>query len=585
MSAESQGTANFPGIAQLVEASISMVHGISPGTAVLTIAPQVSLPTEVGTLTFGFGGVSLEFPDCKVDYGSFERNSSGEIWRLSIFDRRWQWRFGQISGTYNVWRDNFSLKRGENNTIDTERSPQELATLCLQAMGESDFDVSDLPNETRPSVEWDFDVPAEALASLCDELGCRVVLQLDNRVAVRRVGDGAELDLSSALENALTFDPPERPDAIAVVCGASRYQVDFQLEAVGLEEGDPSSADTLKPIDQLSYQPSGGWRWSDPPYFNQVDAKFKALAQKSVFRYYRIKTPLQVPGYVGPQGNVVDRLEQILPIEDEQISVAAENGQLANLPASVFGVWYPQWNNVTNTAPSLAPAAEPLQGDGGGSLATMYQGPFTVDSARGLVIFEEPVYSNTHPSATGGSGYEVAIGAAQLVLRAACSVRDAETLALDRYVRQRQTGSTFGTPTRYLRHHEIVLTHVPVYSAGYSLASVTTNAADVDPIADHFLDAAEQEYQTTVPQNVRYPGLVWIELDGAIQHVTFQVGTSGATTTAARNNEHLRTVMSFRDRRRIERQREAEADKKKISPRNLARSWKANAYTKSRPRS
>lgn len=327
-----QGLASFPGIDQLLDASIGVTHGISPSLARLTIVPQPDLATEIGTLRFAFGDVAIEFLDCKVDRASFERDGGGEIWRVSVFDRRWKWRFGKISGTYNVWRDDFSLQRGENNTTDTERTPQQLATLCLEAMGESDFDVADMPNEPRPSVEWDYAVPAQALARLCDELGCRVVLRLDNRVAIRRVGVGAELSTVMALENAVTIDPPERPGAIAVLGGASRYQVDFQLEAVGLAEGDAENADTLVPIDQLGYRPTGGWSRADLPYFHQVDATFRALAEKSVFQYYRIRTPLTVPGYEGPQGNQVTRLEQILPIEQEQIVVANENGQLASQP-------------------------------------------------------------------------------------------------------------------------------------------------------------------------------------------------------------------------------------------------------------
>src|SRR5262249_10682006 len=152
-----QGVASFPGVNQLLDASITCVHGISPSVAVLTIVPQPGLTTEIGSLRFEFDSLVLEVPDCKVDQGSIERNAGGEIWRLSILDRRWRWRFGRISGSYNVRRDDSSLKRGENGTIDTERTPQELASLCLQAMGESDFDVADLPNATRPSIEWDYE--------------------------------------------------------------------------------------------------------------------------------------------------------------------------------------------------------------------------------------------------------------------------------------------------------------------------------------------------------------------------------------------------------------------------------------------
>lgn len=249
----------------------------------------------------------------------------------------------------------------------------------------------------------------------------------------------------------------------------------------------------------------------------------------------------------------------------------------------MFGVWYRDTGDMANTAALLKPAAEPTQSDGGSSLGTIYQGPFTIDAARGLVIFSEPVYRNTHASATGGSGYEVVIGPAQLVLRAACSVRDPETLALERYLRQRSTGAGNGAGTRFLKHDEIMLTHRPEYSESYALVAVRTNAADADRMSDTFLDVAEREYQIGVPQTAHYPGLLSIDLDGAIQQVGFQVGRSGATTTAARNNDLPRVALSHRDRRRLERQRETEAAAGELSPRGLARSLKTNPHTKPRP--
>ena len=61
----------------------------------------------------------------------------------------------------------------------TEKKPQALATLCLQAMGEDDYDVSALPNDARPEIDWSYQNPAEALQQLCDKLGCRVTYVVD----------------------------------------------------------------------------------------------------------------------------------------------------------------------------------------------------------------------------------------------------------------------------------------------------------------------------------------------------------------------------------------------------------------------
>ncbi len=551
-----QGLATFPGVNQLVAASITLGHGITPSSATLTIAPQLAFTTEVGTLSFVYDGLRIDFTDCKVSRSSFERNDRGEIWRLTVYDRRWRWRFGRISGTYNVWRDNFTLARGENGTRNTERTPQQLAALCLDAMGESNYDVSEMPNDTRSSVAWDVEVPAQALAALCDSLGCRVVLQLDGRVAVRRRGIGAPLYALGSLENDATIDPPERPDAICVLGGPSRFQVDFPLEAVGIEQVDGQNNESLKLIDSLSYQPAGGWSRVDLPYFHQVGAQWRELAKKSVFRYYRIQMPVDVPGYDGDDGAKVAKLEQLLPIEDEQVDQVAESGEPVNRPAFVFGVWYPDTGDMTNTSLALAPVAP--EGDLG-TPGTAYKRRFTIDKTRGLVVFEEPVFRNTHASATGGSGYEVVPGAAQLVLRAACNVRDPASLATESYERTRAIGNPLGGGTRYLKHEEIVRTHVPKYNTSYKTDSVKTNQADIDQMADYYLDAAEQEYQTLAPQTVRFGGLVPIEPDGAIEQVILSVGAGGTTTTVCRHTERTQTTMPYRERRRIEIEQKAQA--------------------------
>ena len=584
MAGDPQGLASYPGIGTLLDASINLSHGISPSAIRLSIVPQLALPAEYGTLSISFAGVSLEFPDCRLDLGSVSRTPGGAVSHVTLLDRRWRWRFGQISGTYNVRRDDFTLQQGTADTADTQRTPQELATLCLEAMGEQDFDVADLPNDSRPSVEWDGDVSAEALVRLCDELGCHVVLRLDNRVAIRRVGAGAGLPVLDAIERSASINVPERPDTIAVVGGPNRYQVDLPLEAVGLTGNDASTGDAFAPLDELGYRPPGGWSKVDLPYFHQVDAASRSLAQKSVFRYYRIQTPLVLPGYEGSYGNVVNRLEQILPIEDEQVATTSENGQTANLPAIVFGVWHPDALDVFNSAAQLVPLEEPKGPGAAQSSGPAYRRGFTIDVARGLVIFDEPVYRNAHASATGSAGFEILAAPAELVLRTSCSVRDADSLALERYERQRATGANGGTAPLYLKHDEIIKTHTPQYDQNYALVGVATNAADADSAADSYLDAAEAQFQVTEPETAVYPGIVPVDLDGAIRQVGFRIGGGGATTTVTRNNEAPNLGQPYVAMRRIERGRAADRDRAHWTPANLARSLKTNRRAKPRPK-
>ena len=105
------GIATFPGLNQIVEASFDFTTGVTPSMATLTIAPQVNFTAQVGTLTFFDNmGVELQWPNARVDTNSFERNSSGLIWRLVIYDRRWKWQQtgggGIVNGGANLrWDD------------------------------------------------------------------------------------------------------------------------------------------------------------------------------------------------------------------------------------------------------------------------------------------------------------------------------------------------------------------------------------------------------------------------------------------------------------------------------------------------
>jgi hypothetical protein len=95
------GLLSFPGIDQVLSWSFTLSHGISPSAALVEIAPQFGLPAEVGPIVISFGDIALEFADCVLDSANVRRNQSGMIVSLSILDRRWRWRYGQISGRYN----------------------------------------------------------------------------------------------------------------------------------------------------------------------------------------------------------------------------------------------------------------------------------------------------------------------------------------------------------------------------------------------------------------------------------------------------------------------------------------------------
>ena len=161
--------------------------GVQPSVCILTTVPHVPNLPSVGTLTFQtVGQAPFVFRDCLVEQPRLSATESGQIWQLPVKDRRWAWQFGYIHGSYNRPRPNGSLIR--------EKTPQELAGLLLDAMGETGYDVSRLPNQTRPEKVWEGALPAAELDALCASLGCIVVLNpMTDRVEIWQEGEGVPL--------------------------------------------------------------------------------------------------------------------------------------------------------------------------------------------------------------------------------------------------------------------------------------------------------------------------------------------------------------------------------------------------------
>lgn len=201
-----QGLASFPGVQQVVSWMVNLHHGVRPSVFRLVTAPQDGFVGAGGTFSINYDSTTISFSNCKIDQATYEVSPQGQTWTLSIFDRRWRWSgLGTISGSYNRKNDDGSL-----TTDAILQTPQQLMSLVLNALNESDYDVSDVPNTTNPSVEWDGARPDAVLSYLCDQLGCRVVLQLDDTIKICLVGNGADLPIDdTVISNSLTIDPPD----------------------------------------------------------------------------------------------------------------------------------------------------------------------------------------------------------------------------------------------------------------------------------------------------------------------------------------------------------------------------------------
>lgn len=554
-----QGLAFYPGLDAIHAAAISYGLGTTPSSFSITVAPQRSLPKETGDLRLEWGSYFRVFRDCRVDQVSFSTDGA-TLLTVTILDRRWRWAFGSISGHYNIRNLDGTVRghlvQGDRRAIaNSERTPRELASLLLDAMGEKGYSVADLPNDARPTVEWEADNPAAMLANLCEELGCVVVLEINDRVAIRRLNTGGRLpNIQPEHSRSGVIDPQEMPDALHVVCGPTLYQVDLPIIALA-EETDGS----LVPLDDVSYKPVDGWSLGNIPEFLSIaDHTARNLAKRSVFRYFGVRLPCEVPGY-----GIVEALSQLLPLNDHLVdSTKKPDGTTDPKPAFMFGVWTAENGESVNQAEELIPVTDDQD-------ETVIK-DFIIDAERGVLITTDYIYK------LEGEVPNLTLAHPNLIFRTAATVRDPETMAYLRYERVRKNkGRRFGTGPKILKHDDIRYTvrcdYVPSNGPqAFVPGKLETNVKDVDREADYYLDAEATRYDASQSETIVYAGLYPIELDGINQRVTYNVGAPFASTTVERGRDPgNRNAIPYRLQRALEKMKAAQDLQKKLEPRQL----------------
>jgi len=602
-----KGIWSFPGIpaGSIIHGSMVEQHGITPGAASLYCTPFAGTPKTTGNLQLTYGTKKMLWKNCLLDSIHEELNDSGErIWVATILDRRWMWghgdaKYGTISGWYNQ-----RLQPDDPGFIPgTQRSPAQLVQLCLQALGETRWNTNALPNtpDTNPPVEWDYTPAAEAMQAILDLYGCRIFIDWNDTPMVVRLGVGRKLQGGESIVTAAsaTADPVERPPQIIIACAPTRFQVDLELEAV-MEEPDGSFVGL--PFSKLMPALKNGWSDVDP-----IDAEamisifpnlqYRKLVIKHLWKTYQVKVPINLPiaQWVG-QGVVIRSLQRILPLLDTQLDRMPYTGPGTGkyFPQVVYGIFSDEHeinNNVVNVIdPSIIWDPATLTSS---DLGGYYHKSFTVDRERGLVQFSDHVYrvgtkqiqviedeALPPPSIiTRRTIHKVdAIfrDEAYLYLRTAIHLRDFVNNSIMRYERARNLPApTLPVAPRYDKKDDLGANVIVRYAkpgpqlhnrpqgqppplnapppAQLKIASVVTNKQQVDANADRYLDAIQLEYRVLDPETRRYAGLFPIQLDGAIQQVTYWVDEEGFTRTQASYNcEAHEFAPPYREKRKLE---------------------------------
>lgn len=532
----SQPIFTYPGITDYLSVSYTLSHGIQPGKLHVRCVAGTASPAAQGTARFidPGTGVTVELPDCRVDSAHVELTPGGEqIIRLELLDQRWRWRLGKISGQYNL-----RIEEPTQIVPGTEKSPRELARLCLAAMNIRHADLTRMPNQDRPFIDWDIANPASALAALAETVGCTVVLKTNGRVSIEPVGRGKPLPINGFLLQAgSSYDPPELPLGIELVAGPTRYQVDFELEAVG-EDIDGE----IKPIDELSYKPKQGWAL-EGPWTDNVDPRYQELSQQSLFKLYRIQAPDYLPGVPKNNGNRVQSIDEVLPLLPHQIDddLLPDKTRKRRRP----------WVYGTYAKGELAAAKQTTQPPNPNLSKhpeQRYPRGFTIDLRRGIVRFAEPVFDYID------NGTKQLRKPADLRLRTAVHWRRDQTRALQHWSMLRGRKSSRDAPL--VVHRSDIALEV---KHDEKTSRVHDNHDQIAELARFTLDQTIAQLRPHPIASAQYVGLQPIEPDGAIRQVSWRIETDGpvaSKTTASLNSEQLLLDASYEEKRLLEKVRQ-----------------------------
>lgn len=487
-----QVTAEFAGV-PLESYSFTLNRGITPSVAVVSTIPVPGpLNIPAGRLRLQFGATTIDFEGMAAEVAYFRsvKNDNGWRWSLHLTDRRWKWQFGRVSGEYNI-------RLADGSTDPAQRkTPGELATLLLTRLGEIEPDVSRMPAGVFPYVKWDGVNPARALASLCESVGCEVVLGLDNRVTIWPIGQGPELPTNDSLRYPIfALNATSKPVKLVVLGSPTRFQSKLKLEPIGKE---PSSGHH-KLIDELSYVPSTGWLSESPWSFAGVtDDTNRMAALDAIWRWYQVTAQsddsLPVPG----TSTSIESAEQYFPLLDELVEASQ----------SIEGIYRTQ-------KPYVVGDFWPYSDAPGNASDLQYSDRFQLLQDRGIVQFPYPVL---------GLDTSGAMEKPILNIVVAHGVKDTagEPVRLER-VRILSGGSGAFT----IRRPELFESFVS--SAG----SLIDNSAAVREEADRYLDIFAARFTGAPQRHAEYAGFAAIAPNGRIAQVRWEGGTRQIATTKA----------------------------------------------------
>lgn len=483
-----------------IQGSIALTPGIDPDVFSIEIAVGVLIEQDAD-LSFDDGETTITIPGCRGNTAGLVHNPQARSTRFTALDWRWKWKQSNpITGEFN--------RRDErHNLVGTQKTAQELASLCLEDLEmPGTFDVSAMSETDYPYVNWEFADPAIELHKLAKQFSMLICPLSGGNVKLFKIGISASptLPVIDPIQTEEHEQVINIPNSIWFVGSRNIHQLTdtnaLALEAVGF---DPDSGEykLLTAAGALPYRPTDGWYQGFEEDIFQ--ANYKRAAIDSVFKAYRLPASINLQGALMFPGITLSRVEAARRWEENLVEVEfTDNNEERRKEPFVTGTHF--------TKEKLS---DPFTFE-----LDFVEVPFTIDRRRGIILFQDQVFDE------GTDADEGFLVGAPLKLVAAFR------------------GDIFGIEFFNPAGEEALFD--TVRSAGVSfqlIGSAIQNRDQTFTDAQKHVDAWAAQYDTNLltAKTIIYPGIVEIYPDGWIEQVSWSLDISrGPVTTISLGTQH-----------------------------------------------
>jgi hypothetical protein len=359
----------FPGIEDISAFEFVFGRGIEPGACIVECLPQDSLSAAAGDLQITYDTDLITFADMapveqwlqQASYDPEDKDGPGFRMYVKLLDHRRRWKGGTITGQYNIRLTDGSVYSA------TKKEPSELASLCLTAMGESGFDVSEMPNGVYPPILWDAVNPAQALDHLCRYIGCEITGGERAQVKIVQVGSGDALSEGGEhINEPFVFTPSDSPSSLQVQGGKTVWQAKLKLTPHVVQSGVASTLSTA-------------WEQESPFSLPGITAaELRQAAFESQFHQFPVTSLADGSNNLPLAPFPITKPHQYI-LQDYRLDTFTDL-QLApqNLPARVEGKFFP-YGDDADSHTTIQP----------------YTGRFLIRRAGNIVEFGYPVWKTS----------------------------------------------------------------------------------------------------------------------------------------------------------------------------------------------